>query len=120
MESIFAYKSVFGRLYFHLLGAVLIIRISATLLHAVPVLPVLFGVGKQRDADERDEGSDGHDEEVGEVAADLLGEDGVADDPDREEDDDVAQGYRADDERTVLFAELFASLGCRMLKCNKT
>ena len=58
----------------------------------MPVPSVLLRVRKEGDADEGDEGSAAHDQEVGEVAADLLGEDGVADNADREEDDDVAEG----------------------------
>ena len=77
----------------------------------MPVPLVFLRVGEEGDADEGDEGSAGHDQEVGEVAADLLGEDGVADNADREEDDDVAEGDRAHHQGAVLLAELLSPLG---------
>ena len=89
--------SVIGLLYFHCLKCILFCcgTTSATLLHSLPVPSVLLRVGKEGDADEGNEGSTSHDQEVGEVAADLLSEDGVADNADREEDNDVAEGDRA-------------------------
>ena len=63
------------------------------------------------DADEGDEGSTGHDQEVGEVAANLISEDGVAYDADGEEDDDVAEGDRAHHQGAVLLAEFLSPLG---------
>ena len=100
--------SVFGLLYFHRLECILFCfgTTSATLLDSLPVPSVLLRVRKEGDADEGDEGSAAHDQEVGEVATNLLSEDGVADDADREEDDDVAEGNG-----TVLLTELLYPLG---------
>ena len=82
------------------------------LLDLPPFPAVVFRGGERDGRGEGDERPHRHDDEVEEVALQRVVEDGLADDADGEEEDDVAERDRAHHDGAVLFPKLLSTFCC--------